>query len=451
METKITMLPVAELHPHRDNPRKELGDLTELAESIKANGVMQNLTVIPIEEAEPETDKQGYTVIIGHRRLEAAKLAGLTEVPCVITHMDRAKQLSTMLLENIQRNDLTVYEQAQGFQLMMDMGSTVKEISALSGFSEKTVKHRLEIAKLDGNKLKLANEDRQLSLAEFAELEKVEDIKKRNELIDYLGTSNFRWQLDNAVAVQEIRKLEKFAQPTLMQFATKSEHGKCWDLTLYATLKTESDVRELTVPEVKKGVKYYYVVGRYDIKVYKKEPKPEEAKAADAAEKEKKLRTKAQVQALDELAERCFESRKSFILNFDALSVTHQVVFEFISAILLAAEYSGVNRSVQREFIGSTDFNAYTCLQDSERIKFRKTGSARKQAITAAYACTDDNGGKAVHDSFGKYNATHNYDARDVMRIYEALSLLGYTMSDEEQEYIYGTHKAYRIKEGGGQ
>ena len=48
METKITMLPVAMLHPHRDNPRKALGDLTELAESIKANGVMQNLTVLPV-------------------------------------------------------------------------------------------------------------------------------------------------------------------------------------------------------------------------------------------------------------------------------------------------------------------------------------------------------------------------------------------------------------------
>lgn len=447
METKITMLPVAELHPHRDNPRKELGDLTELAESIKANGVMQNLTVIPIEEAEPDTDRQGYTVIIGHRRLEAAKLAGLTEIPCVITHMDRAKQLSTMLLENIQRNDLTVYEQAQGFQLMMDMGSTVKEISALSGFSEKTVKHRLEIAKLDGNKLKLANEDRQLSLAEFAELEKVDDIKKRNELIDYIGTSNFKWQLDNAVAVQEIRKLEKFAQPTLMQFATKSEYGKCWDLTLYATLKTESDVRELTVPEAKKGVKYYYTVNRYDIKVYKKEPKPEEEKAADAAEKEKKLRTKAQVQALGELAERCFESRKSFILNFDALSVTHQVVFAFISAILLAAEDSGIDRSVQREFIGSTEFNAYTCLQDGEREKFFLTATPRKRAIVAAYSCCDDGKDTDVHDYAGNYNK--DYKAQECRRIYDALKILGYEPSDEEREYINGIHKAYRIKEGG--
>ena len=445
METKITMLPVAMLHPHRDNPRKELGDLTELAESIKANGVMQNLTVIPIEEAEPDTDRQGYTVIIGHRRLEAAKLAGLNEVPCVITHMSRAKQLSTMLLENIQRNDLTVYEQAQGFQLMMDMGSTVKEISALSGFSEKTVKHRLEIAKLDGNKLKLANEDRQLSLADFAELEKVEDIKKRNELIDYLGTSNFKWQLGNAVADQEIRKLEKFAQPTLMQFATKTDGGQCWNLTLYATLKTKSDVRELIVPEAEKGVKYYYAVTRYDIRVYKKEPKPKEK--TDAAEKEKKLRTKAQVQALNDLAERCFESRKSFVLRFDAMSVTHQTIFDFISAILLSAEYSRINRSVLREFIGSTEFGDYTCLQDGEREKFFRTATPRKRAIAAAYSCCGDGKDKDVHDHNGNY--TDDYTARECRRIYDALKILGYEPSDEEREYINGTHKAYRIKEGG--
>lgn len=445
METKITMLPAAMLHPHRDNPRKALGDLTELAESIKANGVMQNLTVIPIEEAEPDTDRQGYTVIIGHRRLEAAKLAGLNEVPCVITHMGRAKQLSTMLLENIQRNDLTVYEQAQGFQLMMDMGSTVKEISTLSGFSEKTVRHRLEIARLDGVKVKSVSEERQLSLSDFAELEKVEDIDERNKLLGFIGTSNFKWQLDNAVADQNIRKLEKFAQPTLMQFATKSEYGKCWDLTLYATLKTESDVRELTVPEAKKGVKYYYTVNRYDIKVYVKEPKPKDK--TDAAEKEKKLRTKAQVQALGELAERCFESRKNFILNFDALSVTHQAVFEFISAILLSAEYSGVNRSVQREFIGSTESSAYTCLQDGEREKFFRTATPRKRVIVAAYSCSGDSEDKDVHDYDGNY--TDDYTARECRRIYDALKILGYELSDEEREYIFGTHKAYRIKEGG--
>lgn len=103
MNTNVTMIPVAQLHPHPDNPRKDLGDITELIASIKANGVLQNLTVVPranpnvnYEElcrqyyADPTEENRtklnqfrntdGYTVIIGHRRLAAAKAAGLTEL-----------------------------------------------------------------------------------------------------------------------------------------------------------------------------------------------------------------------------------------------------------------------------------------------------------------------------------------------------------------------------------
>ena len=69
-ESGLVYLSVDSIFPHQDNPRKELGDLTELAESIKAKGVMQNLTVVPRAAG-------GYTVIIGHRRSEASRLAGL--------------------------------------------------------------------------------------------------------------------------------------------------------------------------------------------------------------------------------------------------------------------------------------------------------------------------------------------------------------------------------------
>lgn len=72
---RCIMIPVDELQPHPDNPRKDIGDVTELAESIKANGIFQNLTVL--RNRDPETGKS--TVIIGHRRLAAAKLAGLKE------------------------------------------------------------------------------------------------------------------------------------------------------------------------------------------------------------------------------------------------------------------------------------------------------------------------------------------------------------------------------------
>lgn len=88
MEVKgIVTIGLEHIHPHPDNPRKDLGDLTELAESIKKNGIMQNLTVIP-KEGEPGE----YITIIGHRRSAAAKLAGVTEAPCrVVRRHDRQR------------------------------------------------------------------------------------------------------------------------------------------------------------------------------------------------------------------------------------------------------------------------------------------------------------------------------------------------------------------------
>ncbi len=144
----LVYLSVDKLYPHPDNPRKDLGDLTELADSIKANGIMQNLTVVP------RFEDGTYTVIIGHRRLAAAKLAELDEVPCVIVDMTPQEQVATMLLENIQRSDLTVYEQAQGFQLMINFGENVETISAKTGFSQSTVRRRLKLTEFDQDKLK---------------------------------------------------------------------------------------------------------------------------------------------------------------------------------------------------------------------------------------------------------------------------------------------------------
>lgn len=154
----ITYIPIRQLYPHPDNPRKELGDLSELAASIKENGVYQNLTVIPghylnsreyiakcVDEggdaaaaAAAWTPKavwssEDYTIIIGHRRAAAAQQAGLYELPCAIVEMDEREQMQTMMIENMQRSDLTVYEQAQGFQMMMDFGQTVEQISDKSG------------------------------------------------------------------------------------------------------------------------------------------------------------------------------------------------------------------------------------------------------------------------------------------------------------------------------
>ena len=107
---------VDNLYPHPDNPRQQVGDVVELANSILENGILQNLTVVPwfseITRAPADDDSMNdcYRVVIGHRRLAAAKLAGLKEVPCQIVEMSPAEQMETMLMENMQRSDLTPYE-----------------------------------------------------------------------------------------------------------------------------------------------------------------------------------------------------------------------------------------------------------------------------------------------------------------------------------------------------
>lgn len=198
-EGKIKMIPIEKLKHHPNNPRKNIGDITELTDSIKKNGIMQNLTVIPKEDC--------FWVLIGNRRFEASVAAGLTELPCKVADgLTQAEQLGIMLEENMQRNDLTIIEQAQGFQLMLDFGETVESIAKRTGFSKQTVNHRLKIAELDPDILKKKSEEFQLSMTDMIALEKISDPVKRDEILNSSTSSDhLRQKIDNAV-MQEKRE-----------------------------------------------------------------------------------------------------------------------------------------------------------------------------------------------------------------------------------------------------
>lgn len=184
MERKPTLTTIAieKLHPHPDNPRKVIGDIDELADSIKANGILQNLTVVPMND-----DWTEFTVIIGHRRLAAAKQAGLTELPCAVVEMTEKEQLSTMLTENMQRSDLTVYEEAKGCQLLLDLGDTVAEVAEKTGFSESKIRRRVKLCELDEDAFK-ESQIRQPTLQDYDRLNQIKDIDVRNELLTSIGT-----------------------------------------------------------------------------------------------------------------------------------------------------------------------------------------------------------------------------------------------------------------------
>jgi ParB family chromosome partitioning protein len=104
------MIRVDEIRPNPDQPRKALGDLRELTESVREKGVLEPLLVrfVPREGC--------FYIISGERRYHAARAAGLREVPCIEKTVDDAETLEIALIENIQRKDLTPFEEADGLQ-----------------------------------------------------------------------------------------------------------------------------------------------------------------------------------------------------------------------------------------------------------------------------------------------------------------------------------------------
>ena len=291
---ELKYIKIENLHPHHDNPRKELGDLTELADSIKANGVLQNLTVVPCEREmtadeykeacevyrkNPSENTQrtvnqhkiadGYTVLIGHRRLAAAKLAGLSELPCVVVSMDHSEQIRTMLVENMQRADLTVYEQAQGFQMMLDLGDSVDTIAKKSGFSQSTVRRRVKLLELDQEKF-AASVSRGATMADYMELDKIKDTCLKNQVLDAIGTNNFRSQLQQAIYTEKSREYVAKCVEILNTFATKLEKIDGHDVSYVRTYGQYNGKELPAVPENAGSVKYFYCIGSHtsDVTLY---------------------------------------------------------------------------------------------------------------------------------------------------------------------------------------
>lgn len=266
---EIVQIPVKLLHPHHDNPRKDLGDLTELTESIKAKGVLQNLTVVPywfkttgVGCDDPKQQAEmGYLVVIGNRRLEAAKKAGLETLPCIIAKMTPAEQVQTMLLENMQRNDLTAFEQAQGFQLMMDFGDTLEEVAEKTGFSTSTIRRRLEWAKLDGETMKDVS-GRQFTFGDLDKLSQIENLETRNKVLGEIGTVNFEAKVLAAVKAQETAKKEAEWRAALTEKgAIEVPYKDIWD-NKYAYVEPSyldifGDIKS-GVARLHEDVQYYY-------------------------------------------------------------------------------------------------------------------------------------------------------------------------------------------------
>ena len=137
---RVVFLPPRSIRPSPFQPRKDFEAIEELAQSIRQHGILQPLSVRRVGNA--------YELIAGERRLRAAVLAGLPEVPCIIMRMDDREAGILSMVENLQRQDLNYLEEASGIALLMKTGALTQEQTArLLGKSQSTLANKLRLLK----------------------------------------------------------------------------------------------------------------------------------------------------------------------------------------------------------------------------------------------------------------------------------------------------------------
>lgn len=460
-ENFLEYISIDELYPHPDNPRKDLGDLTELIDSIKENGVLQNLLIVPghkqtheewkvlneqyqenpTEELRHKMNnkecKDGYTVIIGHRRLAAAKEAGLTELPCVIADIDKATQISMMLLENMQRADLSVYEQAKGMQMLLDLGDSVHDIAKKTGFSETTIRSRKKLLELDQEKFKAADE-RGATLSDYVKLEQIEDPKLKNDVLETIGTGDFAWKLNNAISTEKRKKTKARWLEIFNSFATQVKKKDGYKQVSFNWLGHDPDSTSFITPKDANEVAYfYYVDGTY---IYLLKEKDEEQ--SDPAAEKKAKEEEARVQRLIELKEAhevARTTRRVFVQNYTGKKEDLPELLKFLSFI------STLGLDVDEE-----DLAAILCIEFGEeeieneenlcdKPKYIELCEKHPYSILLNMMFTMFDYNEHCHDGYyGKYRKNSRLE-----RWYSLLEKLGYPISTEERQLLDGTHKLY--------
>lgn len=142
-DKRLVMLRPSEIKASPDQPRKSFDEyeLTRLSDSIKASGIIQPLIV--------RKTSDGYRLIAGERRLKAAIMAGLRRIPCVIHKADDETAALYSIIENLQRSNLTVFEEAEGIsRLITEYGISQSEAAARLGISQSSLSNKLRLLKL---------------------------------------------------------------------------------------------------------------------------------------------------------------------------------------------------------------------------------------------------------------------------------------------------------------
>ncbi len=174
------LIPIEDIAPNPDQPRQALGDLEELTASIREKGVLEPLLVRKVG--------MRFQIIAGERRFRAAVEAGLGELPCVIRETSDAEMMELALVENLQRKDLTAFEEADGLKVLADRyGYRHEEMAQKLGKSRSTITESLSLGAMPEDIRQQCRRADILSKSVLLQIVRQGDREKMGALIERLG------------------------------------------------------------------------------------------------------------------------------------------------------------------------------------------------------------------------------------------------------------------------
>lgn len=452
---EITEIKTNELKHHPNNPRESYDDIAELTASIKEKGILQPLTVRRIPAG-------GYSVIAGNRRMEAAKAAGLDTVPCIITEMSEKDQAAVLLIENMQRKNLTPYEEAKGVQMCLDLGISEADLAKKTGFSKETIRHRKNLAKLDPEKLKKKCSDGQISIHDLISLEKIKDIDKRNEVLETVGTNNFSWALTNAISSEKAEEERKQAFDILSSFA--EEMPTDWADSAYR--QVEYSIKgKYEIPEDAHETDYAFKLtwsGGKTYSLWKLREDVEDEDEPEVSEYELNRRKEEEAKRkLDDLGETFFQMRKEFMKHRDDRFEGN--ILDWLAYVLLCDDLDELDEPIDAFYYNATlgipNLDLFPEIYyEEEKVEdpavyilknfIKESGKNFKStppdaAVTLVYVFLESGsriGCKNWHGEFDEEDDSYQ-------RLYDFMELCGYQISDEERKILTGEHEYYKKEE----
>lgn len=238
------MVRITAITANQDQPRSSLGDLEDLQSSINTHGVLEPLLVRPLDDGR-------YELVSGERRFHAAMAVGLAEVPCIELRVTDQQALEIALIENLQRKDLTAFEEADGYKtLIAKYDYTHEQVAQAVGRSRVTVTETLRLLRIPDSIRDLCRHADIAAKGILLEIAKAADLDTMAQLIreivenrlDRAAIRQRRAQLDNPNSDSDTRESAQVRRPFMVRFR---DPDRTFSMSLSFRTETEPEPRQV--------------------------------------------------------------------------------------------------------------------------------------------------------------------------------------------------------------